>query len=149
MPPSKRLERLADWLEVELGDAVEVVRSSSLLGLAEVRVVPGNGDSLGVWWFDGSDELIVETFGGAGGRWELGRTDRDVELVESIVRAVVDGRVSEVFGPGRSRVTVTLADGQLLSETGLSSIAGCLPLPFWTRWGRTVHYAPYSIDPRR
>lgn len=73
----------------------------------------------------------------------------EVRLTPARPDALVAGRVSEVFGPGRSRVTVTLADGTSQSELGLTAPAGCLPLPFWTRWGRRVHYTPYRADDHR
>jgi hypothetical protein len=42
-----------------------------------------------------------------------------------------------------SCVVVVLADGSRATETGYSSPTGCLPMPFWPRWSRTVRYLPY------
>lgn len=147
--PAGRLASFAAELERSLGDVASVERSTGVLGHAEVRMTPARPDALGVIWLEGVDEVIVETLSGPGGRWELGTANEDIELVEGIVRSIIAGRVSEVFGPGRSRVTVTLADGTSHSELGLTAPAGCLPLPFWTRWGRRVHYTPYRADDHR
>ncbi len=77
-----------------------------------------------------------------GRRWELGTTQQDLDMLEGIVRSVVAGRVEEVHAPGRSHVTVTLADGSRSSETGYESCLP-LPLPFWRRWSRRTIYSAY------
>jgi hypothetical protein len=59
---------------------------------------------------------------------------------------VIAGRVVEVIGPSRSRVTVTLADGRTDTTSGATELSGCLPMPFWTKWGRKVRYTPYTDD---
>lgn len=93
---------------------------------------------------DFGDELQVETLGGDGGRWELDRTDEDVDFIVGVVDAAIAGRIVETFARGRSRVTVTFEDGSTDTETGASAPLGCLPLPLWTRWGEHRRYAPYN-----
>lgn len=135
---------LANDLALELADAAEVKREShdGLRGHC-VTISPRRGDALGIWWADLDAEVILETTGGSGGRWELDRSLADFEFLESIVRSVVAGRVSGVGVPGRSRVTVILDDGTSLTSGRAEAPVGCLPLPFWTRWGHKVRYAPY------
>jgi hypothetical protein len=144
--PSARLERFAARLERALGGAVSVERSSPTDRASMVTFTPANPGALGVAWFEGVGQVTVWTAGGTGGRWELSASDRDLDLVEDIVQSVVEGRVSEVVGPSRSRVTVTLSSGRELSASGAAGLSGCVPLPFWTKWGRKTRYGPYSED---
>ena len=85
---------------------------------------------------------VVLQVGEQGGRWELDMP-HDLDFMADLIGSVIAGRVVEVFARGRSRVTVTLADGTTETETGYDGCAGCLPLPFWRHWSRTVRYAPY------
>ena len=112
-------------------------------GRGSWTLLPSNQDAVGVAWVDWGDALHLEVLGGEGGRWELGRSDTDLAFLIAIVEAVIDGRVSETFGAGRSRVTVTLPDGSTETETG-SGPDGCLPRPLWTHRGRVKHYSPYK-----
>ncbi len=138
----RRLKSLADDLERDLGNEVRVERQRIFSG--GVTLTPTRDDALAVSWIDLGTELQVQTASGFGGRFELSRTERDVDFIEAIVRSVVAGRVVEVFAPRRSRVTITLADGTTEVETGYDGLTGCLPLPMWPRWGRTVRYSPYG-----
>jgi hypothetical protein len=79
-----------------------------------------------------------------GGQWELDRDEAAVDFMEDLVRSVVAGRVVEVFGPGRSRVEVTLSDGSRAVETGGDGLRGLLPSPGWKSRGHRIRYAPYS-----
>lgn len=88
-------------------------------------------------------EVVLGVEGGLGGRWELECSHADVDMLEAIVRSIVDGRVREVRAPGRSCVTVSLGDGRDLRETGGVAPTGCLPMPFWKRWGHRIDYQPY------
>lgn len=67
-----------------------------------------------------------------------------MDFIEDIVRSVIAGRVAEVRVANRSRVTVTLANGTLAVETGADGLSGCLPIPFWPRWGKRIEYAAYA-----
>lgn len=136
----QRLDRFADDLASHLPGMVEVERTDCLA----VTLQPIRTEALPVTWFDDGDSLQVETLGGPGGRWELGRTDADAALLEDIVRSVVAGRVQEVYGPNRSRVAVTLANGTTAVVTGHEGLTGCLPRPRWRQHGKVVRYASYT-----
>ena len=86
---------------------------------------------------------------GNGGRWELnqGESLKAVQLIERIVRSALDGRVTEVFGPGRSRVTIILEDRTPEVSTEYRTLLGVVPIPFWKHRGRTVTYEPYRSIP--
>jgi hypothetical protein len=89
-------------------------------------------------------ELMVHA-GHNGGRWELDRSEEDVAFIEQTVRAVLAGRVVEIFAPGRSHVVITLADGTVHRETGYDGcLAALVPLPGWKRFGRRVEYRAYA-----
>lgn len=135
---AQRLEALHDALVGDLAGVSRVVRHGE-----GVDVLPDRPGALAFCWVDFGDSLQVETLGGQGGRWELDRTLEDVGVVEEVARAVLEGRVTETFAPGRSVVRVTRPDGTQLSETGYQAAVGCLPLPAWPRWSRTVRYPPY------
>ncbi len=139
--PLTRLAQFADELKRTLDTAAHVEHTATSVGPA-VRITPANASALAVCWIYAGDEVTLETLGGLGGRWELGTSQQELDMLEAIVRSVVTGRVEEVHAPGRSHLTVTLADGSQLSETGYE---GCLPLPlpFWKRWGRRTAYSAY------
>jgi hypothetical protein len=132
----------ARQLAKELAEAA-TVEITSIEGGISVDVTPRTPASRAFGWSDFSDEIIVQV-GDYGGRWELEAHPEDIALLEDIARSVIAGRVREVFAPGRSSVSVTLADGSIETETGAEAPRGCLPLPFWRRWSRTVQYAPYT-----
>lgn len=138
----ERLVRLAEQLRHTLGARAAVSVDDAGPYVAAWSLAPANPEALPVVWMDFGEELQVEA-GHHGGRWELGRTMEDVEFVEHVVQSVVAGRVVEVFGPGRSRVEVTFADGTKTVETGAVTAKGCLPIPGWVRRGRRVAYAAY------
>jgi hypothetical protein len=140
---SGRLLRFAERLERALDDEVSVERSNPTDRASLVQFTPANRDALGVGWFEGVGQVTVWTAGGPGGQWELSASDEDLDLVEDIVLSVVAGRAMKVAGPGRSRVTLTLSSGRELPARGASPPAGCVPLPFWTKWGRKTRYGPY------
>jgi hypothetical protein len=138
-----RLDALADEIERSARGAVQVERETYGWGRS-IRVTPPDDRSLGLWWLVSPDELIVETTGTHGGRWELDHSTADLAFAEDVVRSVVAGRVREVRVSDRSRVSVTLADGSDAVETGGEGCRSVLPKPFWTRWGRHIQYLPYS-----
>jgi hypothetical protein len=139
-----RLAGLEGLLRDELGDRATVHRQLLDGGrISALEITPTNPDSLRLTWLKMVNELMFQA-GHNGGRWELDRTQADVAFIESLARSVIAGRAVETYGPGRSHVAVTLADGSVKSETGYD---GCLPalipLPGWKHWGRKVHYEPY------
>lgn len=90
--------------------------------------------------------LIVEV-GGPGGRLELDYAPEHVERAKRIIEAAVAGRVTERSAFGRSRVTLTMEDGERVSETGYSGCATLLvPLPGWTRWSELKTFEPYEAQ---
>lgn len=142
---AQRLSALADRVEAEVGAAVEVRRGLYEQGhIVAVDLFPSRESAVRVGWLDMGDDCMVSVGStGLGGRWELDRTPAEVDFIEEVVWAVVAGAVTEIFGPGRSRVDVRLADGSTVSETGADPPRGCLPLPGWIKRGRRINYAPY------
>ncbi len=136
----KRLDGFAADLAADLHGMVEVDDDGETLS---VVLTPRAANALAVTWFDDGRALQVETMGGPGDRWELARTPEAADFLEALVRSVVAGRAKEVFTPHRSQVTVTLADGSTVTETGSVGLASLLPRPGWQRRGRTVRYQPY------
>jgi hypothetical protein len=134
-----RLIAVAERLEHRFGSTV-TVRRDSRLGLVEVT--PRTG-ACPLYWLTGDDQLMVGA-GTGGCQWELSMVPEDVDFVEALVAAAIAGRVSEVFGPARARLTVRLADGTVEQTTVATAPLGCLPVPKWTRRGRRVDYLPFS-----
>lgn len=87
------------------------------------------------------DELIVQ-MGEVGGRWELVADEEGLDFALQLLEACVAGRVHERLAPGRSAVTVRLANGETLTETG-HEFAHFYPIPGWRHLGRRVAYEPY------
>ncbi|MEU6073934.1 hypothetical protein [Micromonospora sp. NPDC047074] len=140
-PPRTPTLNIARQLARELV-GVATVEIDGVEGGISISVTPRNPDARAFGWTDFSDELILQV-GDHGGRWELEAGPEDVALLEDIARSVIADRVREVFAPGRSAISVTLADGAVETEIGGEAPAGCLPLPFWRRWSRGIQYAPY------
>lgn len=132
-----RLEAFADAVEQRLGPAVVVDRSAA--PFRTVRIEPTRPDAIGVSWIEMDDKLVIDTGAGPGGRWNLGTSDRDIDLVVDIVESVIAGRVTERLSRAHSRVEITLSDGRRIRETGTASGAGCLPM--FRR--RLISYEPY------
>jgi hypothetical protein len=126
----------------ELAEVAEVSIDEEGWGV-NVAVLPRRPGARSVGWADFGEEIVLQV-GEFGGRWELGGDDEDLLLLEAVVRSVVAGRVTEILAPGRSRVIVVLADGERQVETGYQAPVGCIPLPLWPRWSRTVRYSPYG-----
>lgn len=140
--PQAQTLGLARQLATELAD-VATVQIDSIEGGITVTVTPHNSNARAFMWADFSDEMVLQV-GDFGGRWELEAVPEDIALFEDIVRSVIAGRVREVFALDRSAVSVTLADGSVATEIGGEAPLGCLPLPFWRRWSRSIQYAPYE-----
>lgn len=139
-----RLTALTNSLKQRLGDAVTIHRDRSSDGYVEsTHLDPRREDACPTSWAElGASELVLQV--GEGGRWELTRDLEAVELIERIVTAVTEGRVTEVFGPSRSQVTVTLEDGTSKNSTGYQGLPGLVPSPGWRHRGRSVAYEPYE-----
>ncbi len=129
---------VADGIEARFGHAVRVDRDTDS---ASVAITPPKG-ACPLYWIDMGDELI---FGAGEGdcRWELDKATPDLEFIQLVADAVVAGRVWEVFGPARSRLTVHLPDGTKERTSQASAPRGCLPIPGWARRGRQLAYRPY------
>ena len=90
------------------------------------------------------DQEFILAVGRGNCRWELEFTAEHISFCESIVKAVIDGQVREVFAPGRSHIEVQFDDGTIARTTTHRTPEGCLPIPFWKRrTSRTVAYVPY------
>jgi hypothetical protein len=139
-----RLEALADRLENDYAGLCQVDRRTwEEHGIRSVWVTPTNTSASPTGWDDLGGALQVYAGSGNGGRWELDRSAEDAAFLEEVVLGVAEGRVSEVFGPGRSRVEVVMTNGETAVETGAMAPAGCLPVPGWVRRGRRVQYQSY------
>ncbi|GAA2760052.1 hypothetical protein [Actinopolymorpha rutila] len=139
-----RLRAFGEQLERELGSAATVRRRWVEDAGMVTDLIPVRADALPATWIDFGSGLQLEAGQGPGGFWEIDeRDDQAVEFIESTVRAVVAGRVSEVFGPSRSRVEVIYADGSTTHETGYEGPRGCVPVPGWRRQSHKVTYRPY------
>lgn len=148
---SALLSGLANRLGVELVGTAAIQRNQvSSIGGTGWDLQPVNPRSVPVSWLLFGDEILLQA--GKlyrGGRWELDRSVEDVQFVERVVRAAVAGRVTETSALARSRVEVTLEDGQVVHETGYEGCQAVLvPLPGWRRWGKRTHYEPYAIPSR-
>ena len=137
----ERLSAVTEDVERRCGFTVAVQWDSDRQG-AQARPRPGAAPFSWLLW---GDELIVSV-GDGKCRWELSTDAEDVTFAEAVIRAVVAGRVTEVFGPSRSRLTVQLSDGSPAVTSQASLPRGCLPVPSWIRRGRLVHYQPYVAD---
>ena len=140
---SSRLEAFADRIEGEFPECCRVERTTVSQGLLRlVHVSPTRGGASPTGWMDMVDELQV--FAGEGDcRWELARTEADVQFIENVVESVLAGRVTEAFGPSRSKVAVTLADGTVAEQTVTTGLRGLIPSPGWRPRGRHVRYGAY------
>jgi hypothetical protein len=139
--PDHAVGRALGDLEIWVASFADVHREVHAAKVTGVHFYPRRSDALPMTWLLlGDDEVILEAGKGGGGRWELPRTPDGVALLRQLVEGIVAGRVVETFGPRRSCVTVTLADGTQAAETGY---IGWRPVPGWKRRGPTVQYTAY------
>ncbi len=143
-----RLAELADRYRRELAGVAGVsVRFIDELGATATTLVPERAGAVGVNWVDFGDggdlQVQVESEGGGGIFEDLPRDLEGLGEVEAVADAVVDGRVRELLGAGRSCVEVTEADGSVTAETAHSLWRGLLPAPGWRRRARVIDYLPY------
>jgi hypothetical protein len=142
-PTNRAVDQLVEYARALVGARAIVERRSVGGGLPTLWIEPVNPRARSVW-IVGEQWLIVQ-LGEQGGRWELGYEDSDVALAKGLIAAAHAGRVTERVAFARSRVTVTLDDGETLSETGYDGcLGGLVPLPGWPRWGREIVYEPYA-----
>ena len=139
-----RLLALEASLRLRLADRADVDRSQLNDHIAVITLLPHRHTALTVEWLDIAGNQLQINAGYIGGVWELDREHSDVDFLESIIEAVIAGRVVETFGHRRSRVEVTLADGRVEQETGTSGCLNALiPRLGWTHRGRQVTYDAY------
>lgn len=134
-----RLQSLADRVEGQFGPGI-VDRDHNGSGGFSLEPEEGCCPAYVMSW---GDQLIFGV-GSGGCRWELATAQEDLDFIDAVLQAVTAGRVSEVFGPGRSQVTVDLLDGTTAQTSQGDAPIGCLPVPFWTRRKRRrtqyLHY---------
>lgn len=139
----ERLDAFRGDLTRELRDHASVTLEA-VRGWRIVDVEPHERGNRSLTWFesatDGPGSLVLQ-LGDLGGRWELDVTHEDVQFLEDVAGSVIAGRAEETFGPGRSCMTVTLHDGEVVRQEG-GGLLSLMPAPGWRRRGRTVTYAP-------
>ncbi len=138
-----QVARFLDAYEADLAERLTVVAKVFRDDYGGVHLNPTSAAAIHSGWLEHYDELLLWV--SDGGRWELPRDMESARFVLEVTEAVIGGRVTEVFGPGRSAVTVVLGSTSVSSSVGQAP-RGCLPVPGWTRWGRRVEYAPYPIS---
>jgi hypothetical protein len=145
--PPAELTQTVDMLEFfvrELvGNRAEVTRISVARGwLQTLEIRPYNQFAREVHIV--CDQNFAVVMGNHGCSWMMGYSDAEVRLAHQLVEDVVFGRIVERSALGRSRVTLTHADG---AKTWATNYDGCLvvliPLPGWPRWGRLTTFEPY------
>lgn len=140
--PSERLAALADELVRDLGQAAQVhVSSDAAVGVVSVSVQPASETAGSLSWEEFGPEVVLSVE--SGGRWEL-QVDEpgDLDLLADVVEAVVAGRANEIRAPGRTSVSVVLADGHTVRTSVADMPVGCVPLPLWRRWGTRTDFTP-------
>lgn len=136
----RRLRAILDGLAEACGGSFTIAESNEG-GWWVVSVTPVRREALGFSWTYRGDVIFeLDTHGV---RWELQATDGELDFVGAVVQSLAAGRVHAVFAPGRAEVTVTLPDGTRKTQHNGQAPVGCLPLPFWPRWGRRRDYRPY------
>lgn len=151
--PAPVSRRAADGSPTDVGAQLEVVLRDLMARFGPEILRPGEwggvvlphpAGACPVNWLVLGDEIILAV-GRGGCRWELASTPEDVAFLRDVVDAALEGRVSEVFGPARSQVTVTLPDGRLVRTAQSRFPRGCLPVPRWRQTtSNRMDYTPYS-----
>lgn len=127
-----RLRTLELGLRAQL-QGVAAVERSQIAPWLTVSIVPTKPDSLPISWEEGRPGHLVFQAGHNGGRWELERDEIGTSFIEAAVSAVIAGRVTETFAPGRSSVRITLRDGTWQQETGYGgSLSSLVLMPGWS-----------------
>jgi hypothetical protein len=140
---NRAVDELVEYARSLVGGSASVERRGVGGLLPALWIEPVNPRARSVWV--GAEQWLVVQLGEQGGRWELGYEDSDMSLAKGLIAAAFAGRVVERVALARSRVTVTLEDGETLSETGYDGcLASLVPLPGWPRWGREIVFEPYT-----
>ncbi|MFJ9523766.1 hypothetical protein ACIRPK_36800 [Kitasatospora sp. NPDC101801] len=143
-PVRRRLETLVERLKRDL-DGVAEIKQRDDGWFWDVVVRPGYAGPLGFSWLCQGDSADIVFGVDAGGvRWELGRSVEELDLMETIIDALLRGDATAVFASGRCEMTITLGNGSKEVQSNRDFPSGCLPLPGWSRWGRRVDYEPYG-----
>ncbi|RYJ02858.1 MAG: hypothetical protein EON52_18785 [Actinomycetales bacterium] len=139
------MDRLEARARELVGDSATVTRedpgSDVPWTLLLLRVSPANPGARSFDVVQLGDELVVQ-IGEVGGRWGLTVDADGTEFALLLLDACIAGRVHERFAPGRSAVTVWLANGETFTETGYE-FPHFYPIPGWRHLGRRVAYEPY------
>ncbi|MGI5171440.1 hypothetical protein ACQEU3_44535 [Spirillospora sp. CA-253888] len=137
-----RLRDLLGRLKDQLGAVAEIGDDQGADDWWMAWVTPARPGALGFMWIYRGD-LIFQLDAGAV-RWELERTWQDLEFMEKVVQALIAGQVYSVKVPGRVQAVVTLPDGSRVKQEWGKAPVGCLPMPFWPRWGERTQHLPYQ-----
>jgi hypothetical protein len=139
-----RLRQLLERMKDVFGSAIDVEDYDGDWWLAWIS--PKRPGALGFGWIyrgDADDGEIIFQLDVGGVRWELSRTQQSLEFMEQVVQALTNGTAYTIRAPHRARAVVTLPDGSQDKATTYTGLRGCLPLPFWTRWGHHTQHVPY------
>jgi hypothetical protein len=143
------MNRFVSELHHELGshltiDRLDPATSSSGTSILVLKLTPSNPNALPIQ-IEIDHEFPRFTAGHNGGIWELHDDNFTTDLLQAMTLAVVYGHAEEVFGPRRSTVTLTLADGTTKTDTGIYGLLNMVtPRPGWRRRGRRVTYRSYA-----
>ena len=110
-------------------------------GFPVLAVVPTNPRAAGIWVV-GDHDLDVQ-IGDSTVRWSLPWSESSASLVRALVRATIEGRVTQTDGFRRVAVTVEFDDGSMTGAEASTGILGLVRIPGWRRWGRTIAFVPY------
>lgn len=138
----RTVDSLEAYVRTLVGESATLERSSFSEGRVVILWVTPLNPSARSLAVVGHQWLQVEA-GENGGCWELGCTAEDVQLARAIIEAVISGCVVELMSLGRSEVQVTLATGEVVTETGYGTGLGWLPIPGWRKRAKVVRYEPY------
>ena len=139
------IETLAQQARAWVGDSGTVVVTAEDDACA-LGVVPSSPSAAPIWVV-ATDWIDVQV-GQSNSRWEFDYSDESASSVRDILRAVIDGGVTEFRALGRSQVRVALPDRNVNSGVGHQSLLSLLPAPGWRWWGVRQTFAPYKPQPR-
>jgi hypothetical protein len=137
----RTVESFEAYVRTLVGESATIERSSFSEGRVVILWVTPLNPSARRLAVVGQQWLQIEA-GEYGECWELAYTAEDVQLARAIVQAVIAGRVVELLSLRRSEVQVTLATGEVVTETGYDTGLGWLPIPGWRKRAKVVRYEP-------
>ncbi|TAL40480.1 MAG: hypothetical protein EPN91_13025 [Salinibacterium sp.] len=142
---AERRRRLITELEHQ---AREWVRGTAEVGVRAdddcsiLSVEPKREGAASVWVR--TDTSIIMQVDDSSCSFDLEYTPSDIRLLKEMIRAVIDGRVEEVRGGGRSAINISIDGGAVRTAMGpQGSVFAFLPLPGWRNWGRRTAFLPY------